>query len=76
MSRSKKKIPKGWVSQCSAGVMKKWKKQGDRLARRTNEEIPSGNYYRKKFRDIWSSPSDGRTWLIWRYEDKWEQYGK
>lgn len=73
MSRSQKKQPFSWLCHTSAGEMKKWKSDQNRKIRRNAvEEMPNGNYYRRK-NDIWSSPSDGKCYIS---KDRQEREGR
>lgn len=72
MSRSHRKNPYGNVCQSDNGAMKEWKKQSNRKLRRLaiDDNSPNGNHYRR-INDIWSSPSDGKTYIgDW---DKWKR---
>lgn len=76
MSRSRKKIPIGWLCSGDHGKMKKWKNQNDKSLRSIEGEIPSGSFY-KKMNDPWSSPSDGKSWYNhYPPEEKWKAYRK
>ena len=60
MSRSLKKNPV--IGNCCCGKgssMRKAKRKANRIVRRDNESVPSGNHYRRIV-DRWSFPDDGK----------------
>lgn len=61
MSRSFKKRNIGWLCCVNHGDMKKWKKECNRVIRRTplDKEIGDGGAF-KKINNPWDSPADGK----------------
>lgn len=57
MSRSYKKPFASFVGH-AAGSQKKWRVEVQKALRKSDRDIPSGNYY-KKINDVWWSPMDG-----------------
>lgn len=65
MSRSRKKHPIHSVTTTGAraGVQKSWKKECNKTLRIKSHDLdlPNNGKYKRISGDIWSSPSDGKT---------------
>lgn len=62
MSRSRKKYPIGPICCIGRSSMKKAKKQANSTIRNGDDEMPSGNHYRRVV-DRWSFPDDRKKWF-------------